>query len=264
MRALTRYAFLLALCLMFGAGLLAGPLGGPLRAAAADAERAAGRLAQKLAAHFVLREVYVNGRVRQDSDDLRAALGIAAGEPLWELDLAAAQQRLEALPWIARAQLSRRWPDMLYVQLTERIPSLLWQREQELVLLDKEGKVIPQQDPAEFAFLPTFFGGDAADHASSLIAQLQDYPALRHHVVGGRRLSARRWVLHMDHGGRMHLPAKSDEIAQSLNRFMALKGVREILATRGQDIDLRFFDRVLLRPSEPQRTPAPGAQDGEI
>lgn len=265
MRSFLRYAFLLALCLVFGIGVMAAPLGERLRAhgarLAAAASQAVQEAAQRATRGFGLSAVYVDGRVRQDADSLRAALGLRLGEPLWQLELAAAQARLESLPWIAAAQLRRRWPDMLYIRLTERIPFLLWQHGDRLVLLDKKGEEIPAQDPADFAFLPTFSGGDAAEHAASLIAQLQHYPALHHHVVGGRRLSARRWVLHMDHGGRVHLPAKSEEIAQSLTRFMALTGVREILATRGQDIDLRFFDRVLLRPSAP---PQPRRQPGRI
>ena len=253
MRTLMRYAFLAALCLAFAAGLFATPVGERLRAQAERAGKLVRAAGSHLAQGFGLRAVYVDGRVRQDAESLRSALGLALGEPLWRLDVAAAQARLEALPWVAAAQLSRRWPDMLYIKLTERIPFLLWQHGEELVLLDKEGKPIAGQNAADFDFLPQFSGGDAANHAADLIAQLQDYPALRHHVVGGKRLSARRWVLHMDHGGRMHLPAKREDIAQSLTRFMALKGAREILATRGQDIDLRFFDRVLLRPTAPEK-----------
>lgn len=54
--------------------------------------------------------------------EVRRAAGIERGDPLIGVDPGAAARRIEALPWVARAQVSRVWPSTVTVRVTERIP----------------------------------------------------------------------------------------------------------------------------------------------
>ena len=62
------------------------------------------------------------------SDEVAAALGNDLGAPLFALSLADARARVESLPWIERAIVSRAWPGRLSVRLWERIPAAHWNK----------------------------------------------------------------------------------------------------------------------------------------
>ncbi|MCD8497673.1 MAG: FtsQ-type POTRA domain-containing protein [Alphaproteobacteria bacterium] len=79
-------------------------------------------------AGFSLKTVSVEGRVYADASTILNAIGIEEGQPLLAFDPDAAHKALEKLSWIKSAQVERRWPDTVYVNLVERQPLALWQR----------------------------------------------------------------------------------------------------------------------------------------
>lgn len=74
---------------------------------------------------------------------IRAAVGVPAGTPLMDVDLAAAEARVERLPWVAKATVGRQWPGTLSIRVTERAAAARapgaggrW------VLIDASGRVL--------------------------------------------------------------------------------------------------------------------------
>lgn len=53
---------------------------------------------------------------------VRSAAAIALGTPIARLDTGAAQGRIEALPWVASAEVRRGWPQSVVIAVSERIP----------------------------------------------------------------------------------------------------------------------------------------------
>ena len=64
--------------------------------------------------------VDVAGAVQVPVAEARRAAGIDRGDPLLGADLTGARRRLEALPWVRRATVSRELPNRLRIRLTER------------------------------------------------------------------------------------------------------------------------------------------------
>lgn len=64
----------------------------------------------------------VSGQLRTAPEDVVAASGIAKGDALVRLDLPAAERRVEALPWVAEATVTRRWPGSVRYRILEREP----------------------------------------------------------------------------------------------------------------------------------------------
>ncbi|MGQ0743890.1 MAG: cell division protein FtsQ/DivIB [Acidimicrobiales bacterium] len=87
--------------------------------ASAVALMAVGLAASPLA--DVDRIVLTSPVVQTSAAEVRAAVGLV-GEPMVRLEIAEAQARLEALPWIRSARITRRWPATLEVAVTERRP----------------------------------------------------------------------------------------------------------------------------------------------
>jgi cell division protein FtsQ len=83
------------------------------------------------------------------------AAGVTPDEHLFDADLAAVRARIEALPWVAQARVSRVWPDRIAIRVRERRPYARWG---ESALLDEQGRIfVPsaaELDDAAFKSLP--------------------------------------------------------------------------------------------------------------
>ena len=66
--------------------------------------------------------VQVLGGQTTGMDALQRALGIGIGDQMVDLDLGAAERRLEQLPWVRTARVVRSWPATLRVIVVERQP----------------------------------------------------------------------------------------------------------------------------------------------
>lgn len=75
--------------------------------------------------YFAVREVVIHHRGRLPAADLRAALDIAKGERIWEVDTAAAEQRLRGRPWVRTATVRRELPDRIVVRVREYRPTAI-------------------------------------------------------------------------------------------------------------------------------------------
>ncbi|MBE3559101.1 MAG: FtsQ-type POTRA domain-containing protein [Ktedonobacteraceae bacterium] len=67
------------------------------------------------------------------------------GQNIFLVDIAALTERIEAIPQVSSASLSRQLPNQLVVQVTERVPLLLWRTTQGTYSVDSQGVVIAAQ-----------------------------------------------------------------------------------------------------------------------
>lgn len=85
-----------------------------------------------------VKQVQVTGHLNHLTPRLVAsAAAVVPGTRLFELKLQTVQARVEALPWVAHARVTRSWPDTLDVRVTERQPYARWGDQ---ALLDTEGR----------------------------------------------------------------------------------------------------------------------------
>jgi cell division protein FtsQ len=162
---------------------------------------------------FTVERVLADGRNETTSSQVLSAVGVQLGEPIFRVDLEAARARLLTLPWVAAATIERRLPDTLYVRITETTPLALWQQQQRLHLLGRNGRVIADAPIERFANLLVVVGPDAPEHAGDLLAMLQSQPELRRRVTAAIRIGGRRWNLRIDNGIDVKLPAENSAAA---------------------------------------------------
>ena len=212
---------------------------------------------------LALENVDVVGRQRQSAASILAALGVQRGTPMLEIDLAAVQARLQALPWVRSADVERQLPDTLFIRLTEREPFAFWQHNGALSLIDRDGTVIPNDSLAQFAPRIVLVGDDAPAQAATLLDMLVTEPALAPRVNAAVLYGSGRWTLRFDTGVEVALPENGAPAAW--HRLAGLEAQDHILERKIAAIDLRLPDRMVVRlaPAETGKrsTARAGAKD---
>jgi len=200
-------------------------------------------------AQFAVKDVLVEGRQQTAKDAIIAALGDGAstGAPILSFDPAAAQARLAKLPWVSAVTVERRLPDTILVHLTERVPLARWQHETRTVVIDGDGKELPNARPEQFPSLPLVVGSDAPSETQNLLTALKPYPDIEKLMTAAVRVSERRWDLHLDPKIIVKLPEK--DVEGALARLSQLITEQKILERDVVAIDLRLPDRLIVQPA---------------
>lgn len=86
-----------------------------------------------------IQAVRVSGHFQHTTPvQIAAAAAVAPGTRLFEANLQAIRTRVDALPWVARAQVARNWPSALTVQVVEHRPFARWGQH---ALVDRKGRI---------------------------------------------------------------------------------------------------------------------------
>lgn len=197
---------------------------------------------------LVVRKALVQGRHRTTREDVLDALDIEVGAPIFAVDLEAARRRLEALPWVGRADVSRRLPGTVFVRLVERKPMALWQHDGKLVVVDPTGAVLSREVSPHFAHLPVMAGDGALIEAPALMARLAHYPELAARLTAAVRVGERRWNLRFDNEVEVRLP--ENDLDRALARLARLEAEAQILSRGLAVVDLRLEDRITIQPNK--------------
>jgi cell division protein FtsQ len=204
---------------------------------------------------MTVQRVYTDGRRQTPPEAILTALGAEVGKPIFAVDPSAARDRLQDINWIERATVERRLPSTVFVHLVERKPFALWQRNSELVVIDRSGAVIGAEPVSRFAHLPIVVGGEAPLHAPALLDAMATDPLLSNRVQAAIWIGGRRWNLRFDTGLEARLP--EGDIGPAWDRLATEISRRGLLDEPVVVVDLRFTDRTILR----MRPPTPPAED---
>jgi cell division protein FtsQ len=217
---------------------------------AAWKETASDRILQaSAAAGFRLEHISASGEKRTPDEAILEALAVNEGEPLFALDMAELRRRVETLPWVKRAVVSRELPGTLRVFIEERQPIARWQMNGDVVLVDAEGAVIAHPPLLEFASLPLLVGPGAPEEGAKLLALLQAEPDVAARVSAAIRVGRRRWDIEFDNGQRLKLPENTGTYgpATAWAAFAKLARDDDALAMEVASFDLRLPGRIVMK-----------------
>lgn len=203
------------------------------------------RLAQ---AGFRLQAVHVHGASKMAERDILAAAGAYEGQPVLNIDLEDLRQRIEAVGWVKQARVVRLLPDTLVVAVVEREQLAVWQHGGKSYVIDENGQVIPEADPARFAHLPLIVGAGANEFAAQILPEVAGRPRLAERLEALVRVDGRRWDLRLKDGSLVQLPAVEEGAA--LIQLEQLDQRSRILELGFERIDLRDPSTVAVRPRD--------------
>lgn len=203
---------------------------------------------------LTLERVILDGRHNTPPDMIRAALGVAKGDPMLGISPDAIRQRLESIAWVQRAHVERHLPGTLLVRIEERRPFAIWQHGGRFVIIDAEGKVVATEGLDQFGALPLLVGAGADKAGAEFYAIVAAEREVAARVQAMVRIQDRRWNLRLHNGTDVLLPEGAERAA--IARLAELQREARLLDRPLALIDMRLPDRLVLRPVR-EAEPAP-------
>lgn len=208
-------------------------------------------------------QINVRGNQHLARGEVMALLAGLEGQHLLQIDLETWRRRVLGSPWVEHATLRRVLPSTVEVVIRERLPIALGRIRGDLYLVDEHGRVIDEFGPNYAQFdLPIVDGladqaaaGEPiadparAGLAASLLRALEGQPALMKRVSQIDVASAHDAVVLLDQDPAL-VHVGDEQFVERLQRYLELY---EALHARVPDIeyvDLRFDDRIYVRPGK--------------
>jgi len=157
-------------------------------------------------AGFGITQVHLVGNVRTAPVTIMAALGYKLDQSIFTADLPSARARLLQLPWVADAEVKRRYPDDIIVRIVEKQPYARWQAPNGLFVVERSGGPITDKGIEEFRRLPLLVGDGAPQAAVGFVEDVARHRAIVARVQAYQYQSGRRWNLALDDGVIVKLP----------------------------------------------------------
>jgi cell division protein FtsQ len=249
-RETTRFGFWVRLAALTGSlalivaiGAWLWHIGWPQREAGKLAD-AGLHLTQK--ASFAVRDVVVEGRQQTAKETLIAAVGASAGSPILAFDPAEAQARIAKLPWVESVSVERRLPDIIFVHMNERVPMARWQHNNKTVVIDADGKELPDAPIDQFTSLPLVVGAGAPTESRKFLDAVKTYPSIADKMIAAVRVGERRWDIHLSSKVVAQMPETGLEDAlRTLDHYIT---EQKVLERDVSVIDLRVAGREIIQP----------------
>jgi cell division protein FtsQ len=222
---------------------------------------------------LTITRISVSGNSRMSRGEVVALLDGLRGTNMVTADLESWRQKLLGSPWVAEAAIRRVLPGTVAVAISERQPMGIGRVGNDLYLIDDRGGIIDQFGPNYSEFdLPIIDGLAApprdngplidevrAGFAAHVLASLQAHPNPATRVSELDVRDARDAVLLLK-GDTTLVRLGNEQFAERLQSYLDLAPVlRERVA--GIDyVDLRFDERVYVRPQGSGSRPQPSSR----
>ena len=195
---------------------------------------------------FMVSLMAIDGASTSVAEDIREILQLDFPVSSFDLDLEAILTAIRELPAVADARVRVRSGGILQVDVTERVPAVLWRTAQGLEVLDADGiNTGPATSREEYATLPLIAGEGADKHVTEALDLVRAAGPLGARMRGLVRMGERRWDVVLDRDQRILLP--EDAPVQALERVIALGQVHEMLERDLAVVDMRLAARPTIR-----------------
>lgn len=216
---------------------------------------------------LALERVEVVGADRAAPEELRRALEPLMGDSLLGVSLSGATRRIESHPWILEAEVKRRLPDTLRVQVKERRPASLAVIGGLVQVVDEGGKVLGPFGPSLAPDLPVLTGLEGLQGDAARAAIARGVKLLRRLVDRSPAFAARISELDLSEPDRVAvrlvepgpvLLLDPEHVDRNVDLFVArgAEVARELGPLRS--VDLRWSGRFI---AVPEVDPAPERSD---
>ena len=196
---------------------------------------------------FRIAAISLTGPKEVSREKILATAGVTTRASLLFLDADAARTRLLANPWIADAAVLKLYPDRLQITITERQAFALWQKDGRVSVIAADGTILEPFIDDRYLGLPLVVGRGAERQADDF---LPSSTASRHPLSAARLDPGRRAALGPCSRTASTCICRRADVAQALERLVALDRDKKLLSRDITAVDLRLPDRVSVRLSD--------------
>lgn len=241
--ALVRSSAVGMLALVTGYGLLAGDH-------LTDPSSGARGLPAQVSSYFgyAAEQIRITGLKRVAGASVLKAIGVKPGGSLVGFDANNARSILLNLDWVQEASVRVIPPNRLEIDIGEREPFAVWQRDGNYYVIDREGAAIASFEASRFPHLMLVSGEGAQKSVSQLVNQLEAWPELHSRIKAAARVGKRRWTLYFAGGRQALLPEK--QVEQAIARLTDLDARFGVLTSGIEQVDLRLAGSAVMVPFE--------------
>lgn len=231
------------------AGLVLGYLGDPGRRDAIAREAAGLKRAIEERPEFRVDMVRISGGSDPLAAEIRRILPVTFPVSAFDLDLPALRRSVVALDAVAQAEIRVEPGRILAIEVTERVPALVWRLPDGLWLIDAEGNRIgPLAARGDRTDLPLVAGSGADRAAPEALALFHAARPILSELRGLVRVGERRWDAVLTGGRVVQLPETG--AGPALDRVIALNDAQDLLARDIAVIDMRNGARPTVRMND--------------
>lgn len=178
--------------------------------------------------------------------DIREILQVDFPTTSFDLDLGAMRARILELSPVEAVALRIRPGGILQVDVTERVPALVWRHRDGIDLLDASGALVhPVASRATRADLPLVAGEGADAAVAEALTLVAAARPLHDRFRGLVRVGERRWDVVLDRNQRILLPPSGAR--RALERVIAMDQAEDLFARDITAVDMRLPARPTAR-----------------
>jgi cell division protein FtsQ len=197
---------------------------------------------------FGLKAITIVGARDLSEKEILTAAGVSDRNSLLFINAADVRAKLMQVPLVADANVRKLYPDRLMIEITERAPFAVWQRDGVLEVIAADGTVIDQLRDQDFTDLPFVVGVGANQRVGEFLALLDAAGELRSKIRAGILVGERRWTLKLTNGLDVKLPEQNPQAA--VGQFVRLAREMRLLDKDILAVDLRLPGRLNVRLSD--------------
>ena len=181
---------------------------------------------------------------------IKANLGVKEGDSIFKLSTTKLLNNLMNIGWIKDVVIHKILPNIIKIQIKERIPIAIYYHNKTYTLIDKDGHFI--EDVKINPNLPLISGIEANVNAFKILQILGKYPSIKKELHSLVYVRQRRWDIVLNSKITIKLPSCNDElIIKSLNTLEKLLKQPNI-QNSVVSIDLRIPGNVIIQGLQPK------------
>lgn len=198
---------------------------------------------------FMVSLMAIDGAGLNLATEIRTAVPLDFPVSSFDLDLEGIRKAITELDPVRSVSVRIRPGGILQIDVTERVPVLVWRRRDGIGMLDSTGAHV-EEIPARAARpdLPLVAGEGADRKVDEALALFAAARPLGDRLRGLVRVGQRRWDVVLDRGQRILLP--EDQPVPALERVIVLGQSADLLERDVAVVDMRLGNRPTIRMTE--------------
>ena len=202
---------------------------------------------------FLINLIKIDGVNHRISNEIRSVMNLDLPISSYDFDLENIKNKVQLMSIVETANLFIA-DNIIHVEILERKPSIIWQNNDNLEILDANGISISSVNSRQKHLnLPLIAGQGANKHVKEALFIYHHNLIFSEQLIGLVRVGNRRWNMDLINNRRVMLP--SEGVNKALKKMIELNFVYEFSSKNFNVLDFRNINRVIIRKNnEPTQT----------